>query len=236
MTSQATLRVPVRLLLALALPLVVCGVAHAETAARRVIRVALAPVEHDKMSGLAWRAMTRECSRIWADEGVALTWSGDSAGAHVVLPLVFHDRDVRKHDPKNEDALGVTVFSGRSQLILVSIARARRVLERRKGLADSTDGLTLDMAMGMLLGRVIAHEIGHALLLTTRHSPDGLMRARFGAGELRPALDGQFALSRSERDHLAVRFSNTPAPGTLVLAEFTWSDAPPLPARPRAPR
>lgn len=229
-------RVPARLLLAVALPLAVCEVAHAETATRPVIRVALAPVERDTMSGVAWRAMTSECNRIWAVEGVALTWSGDGAAAHVVLPLVFNDRDVRKHDPKSEDALGVTVFSGRSQLILVSIARARRIIERRKGLADSSDGMTLDIATGILLARVIAHEIGHALLLTTRHSLDGLMRAQFGAGELRPALGGQFALSRSERDRLAVRFSNTPAPDALVLAEFTWSDAPPAPSRLLAPR
>jgi hypothetical protein len=228
-------RVPARLLLAVALPLAACGAAHAETIARPVIRVALAPAEHDGMSGVAWRAMTSECTRIWASEGVDITWSGNGA-ADVVLPLVFDDRRVRRHDPKNEDALGVTVFSGRSQLILVSIARARSVIEGRKGLADSNDGLTLDVATGILLGRVIAHEIGHALLLTTRHSTNGLMRAHFGAGELRPALDGQFGLSRLERERLTVRFSNAPASEPLVLAEFTWSDAPPVPSRLHAPR
>jgi hypothetical protein len=230
-----TRRVPARLLLAAALPLAACAAAHAETAVRPVIRVALAPAQHDRMSGVAWGAMTSECTRIWAGEGVEVTWSGNGA-ADVVLPLVFDDRRVRRHDPKSEDALGVTVFSGRSQLILVSIARARSALQRRQGLADSSDGLTLDVATGILLGRVIAHEIGHALLLTTRHSINGLMRAQFGAGELRPALDGQFGLSRLERERLKVRFSNPPASEPLVLADFTWSDAPPVPSRLHAPR
>ena len=31
----------------------------------------------------------------------------------------------------------------------------------------------------VLLGRVIAHEVGHLLLGTTDHSPNGLMRARW---------------------------------------------------------
>jgi hypothetical protein len=116
---------------------------------------------------------------------------------------------------------------------------------------------TLDFALGVLLGRVIAHEIGHAILLTTRHSPDGLMRAQYGAADVQPAPGGQFALSRSERERLAVRFSNLPAPvqmaeatpavaaavprtvaasGGTALADVTWTDVPPAPVRLRAPR
>ena len=162
-------RVPARFLTAVVLLLAACPVARGETAAAPVITVALAPEVKDRISGVAWRAMTDECNRIWAREGIALTWSGAGAGAHVVLPLVFDDREVRKHDPKQEDALGVTVFVGRAQRILVSTARARRVISFRHGLADSDDAMTLDIAMGTLLGRVVAHEIGHAVLLTTRH-------------------------------------------------------------------
>jgi hypothetical protein len=194
--------------------------AGAQVAAQRPIRVALAPVEKDVMSGIAWRAMTQECTAIWAREGITLTWSKTDTGADVRLPLRFDDREVRKHDPKSEAALGVTLFAGRSQQILVSIARARRVIERRQGFADSGDATTLDIALGMMLGRVIAHEIGHALLLTTRHSNDGLMRAEYDAD------GGQFALARHERDRLAIRFSNMPSPPHVALAGFTWKDAP----------
>jgi len=230
-----TRRVPARLLTAVALLLAACPAARGETAAAPVITVALAPVVKDTISGVAWRAMTDECNRIWAREGIALTWSGAAGGAHVVLPLVFDDREVRKHDPKQEDALGVTVFAGRAQRILVSIARARRVISFRHGLADSNDAMTLDIAMGTLLGRVVAHEIGHAVLLTTRHTAHGLMHPRIDGGDLRP-LDDQFALSAVERQRLAVRFSNLPQPEQVVLAAFTWTEAPPVPSLPRAPR
>ena len=188
------------------------------------------------MSGVAWRAMWQECNAIWAREGITVTWSKTDTGGDVRLPLRFDDREVRKHDPKGDAALGVTVFVGRSQQILVSIARARHVIALRRGLADSGDATTLDIALGVLLGRVIAHEIGHALLLTTRHSNDGLMRAEYDADDVRPATGGRFALARHERDRLAVRFSNMPSPPQVALAHFTWRDAPPVPSLLRAPR
>ena len=243
MTTAVNTRALARRLLAAAMMLAAAQFARAETAARPV-HVALAPVVKGALSGVAWRALTHECDGIWAREGIALTWSGKDTRAHVVLPLLFDDREIGKHDPKGEDALGVTAFVGRSQQIVVSVARARRILEQRRGLADTSDGTTLDIALGVLLGRVVAHEIGHALLLTTRHSSDGLMRAQYGAGDVRPAVVGQFALSASERDRLAVRFSNMPAPVQLAdatpvvapLADVTWTVVPSAPALLRAPR
>jgi hypothetical protein len=180
--------------------------------------------------------MTQECNAIWAREGITLMWSKTETATDVRLPLRFDDREVRKHDPKSDAALGVTLFAGRSQAILVSIARAKRVIERRKGLADSGAATTLDNALGVLLGRVIAHEIGHALLLTTRHSSEGLMRAEYDAGDVRPATGGQFALARHERERLNVRFSNMPAREEVAVADVTWRDAPPVPSLLRAPR
>jgi len=227
--------VPARLLLAAVLPFAACQLLRAEAAARPVIRVAMAPVIVDTMSGIAWRAMTEECDGIWAREGIALTWSGASTGADVVLPLVFDHRELKKHDPKAGDAFGVTIFAGRSQRILISAARARDVVGQRRGMADSGDSTTLDLAMGTLLGRVVAHEIGHALLLTTTHTAGGLMNASVETADVRPLLDDRFALSAPDRTRLAVRFSNAPR-GTAALASFTWTDVPAAPSPRRAPR
>jgi hypothetical protein len=228
--------VPARLLLAAALQLAACPLARAESAAPADVRVTVAPVVKERMSGVAWRAMTAECNRIWAAEGIALEWSDRATGARLVLPLTFDDGEVRKLDSRRDNALGITLFAGRSRRIVVSVARAREVIALRRGIADSDDAMTLDIAMGVLLGRVVAHEIGHALLLTTSHSIHGLMRAQFDAHDLRPSLQGQFALSPSDRDRLAVRFSNEPIPAQLALADVTWMDVPTAPSLPRAPR
>lgn len=40
-----------------------------------------------------------------------------------------------------------------------------------------------------LLGRAIAHELGHLLLSTTAHSAEGLMRGEWTLNELRAGLD-----------------------------------------------
>ena len=51
---------------------------------------------------------------------------------------------------------------------------------------------------GTLLGRVVAHEIGHLLLGTTAHSPIGLMRARWLDDEIRRDRPLDWMLSRGD--------------------------------------
>jgi hypothetical protein len=217
------------LLIAVVLQLAGCPLASADMAPGPV-RVALDPVLVERMSGIAWGAMTEECSRIWAREGITLSWSGPSEGADLVIPVVFDDRGVRQHDTKHEDAFGVTLFAGRAQRILVSIPRARTVVARRRGLADSSDATTLDIAMGVVLGRVVAHEIGHALLLTLSHATHGLMNPRIETADLRPLPATELALLAPDRHRLTVRFSNRPAPAPVANAAFTWTDVPPVPS------
>ena len=230
--SLITMRGPAltgRLLLAAVLQLAACRGAAAEQADRPV-RLALDPRFVEHMSGVAWRSMTQESTEIWAREGIALSWSGPSAGADLVLSVVFDDRAVRKHDARHEDAFGVTLFAGRDQHIVVSIPRAREVVARRSGLADSSDAMTLDIAMGVVLGRVVAHEIGHALLLTLSHATHGLMNSRIETADLRPLPAAELALLAPDRHRLTVRFSNRPAPVQVANASFTWRDVPPAPS------
>jgi hypothetical protein len=81
-----------------------------------------------------------------------------------------------------------------------------------------------------LLGRVIAHEIAHLLLGTTRHTRSGLMRARWTLDEARDRKTS-WLLSRQEaaemRRDLAARSSDVPR--ELVLSAILE------PARPEAP-
>ena len=52
----------------------------------------------------------------------------------------------------------------------------------------------------VLLGRAIAHEIGHLLLDTSRHAERGLMRARWSMRELRRKADADWKFLESESE------------------------------------
>lgn len=62
---------------------------------------------------------------------------------------------------------------------------------------------------GRVLGRALAHEIGHFLLRTTRHSPAGLMRAQQPARELVDPDRRGFVLSADEVNRLASKTLQT---------------------------
>jgi len=217
----------------------------------------------DTISGLGWNEMTAELRRIWALEGVDVRWAGsdeEARSADVTLPIVFNDREVRKHDPSQHDAFGVTAFAGREQRIFVSIPRARELASMRNRRMESGDAVKLDITSGRVLGRVVAHEVGHALLLTTMHSPRGLMSAHIEPREVSLVGESPLALSLAERDRLAIRFATADAPERLAGAsvavaaaagaarrpaaapreaaavEITWMDVPPVPSRLRAQR
>jgi hypothetical protein len=54
--------------------------------------------------------------------------------------------------------------------------------------------------LDVLLGCVIAHEIGHMLLSTTAHSSDGVMVAHFGKNEVLRAAQRRLLFTRFDRE------------------------------------
>jgi hypothetical protein len=62
---------------------------------------------------------------------------------------------------------------------------------------------THDRRIGVVLGRAVAHEIGHFLLQTNTHASDGLMRARILASEFADLSRQSFRLDRAAEAHLA---------------------------------
>ena len=59
--------------------------------------------------------------------------------------------------------------------------------------------------MATLLGRAVAHEIGHLLLATTAHGARGLMRAAWSAEELRRGRYGDWVFTREETAAIRAR-------------------------------
>jgi hypothetical protein len=95
--------------------------------------------------------------------------------------------------------------------------------------ADRVDSLAAEAGMdeGVLLGRVIAHEIGHLLLGAPEHARRGLMRAVWRVDELRRGRSIDWVFSGQEgalmRRHLIARAALAAA-ADAVVADVSVSD------------
>lgn len=80
-----------------------------------------------------------------------------------------------------------------------------------------------DIEVGRLLGRAMAHEVGHLLLGTIRHANRGLMRGTWTTGELRLDRPWDWILLREDivgmRGGLAARARRLEKPDTVLAQQ-----------------
>ncbi len=69
---------------------------------------------------------------------------------------------------------------------------------------------------GTLLGRALAHEVGHLLLGTTAHTPRGLMRAQWTLDELRRRIENDWLFSGTEAAEIRVKLLERTHTGPIV--------------------
>jgi hypothetical protein len=137
-------------------------------------------------------------SRIFTNAGIDVKWEGSEALDVTVVLAGLHDEHVL--DPNNDGRTGTAVGSNgagsRRAYILTE-----RVKEQSWSLVKemiSTRALyELPMLMNrktmeaLLLGHVIAHEVGHLLLPSGAHTAGGIMTPYLRREDLRLAVDGQ---------------------------------------------
>ena len=87
--------------------------------------------------------------------------------------------------------------------------------ERVRSLAAASD-----VDAGTLMGRAIAHEVGHLILGTSGHSPNGLMRAMWSASMLRHERAWAWTFSKDEAAHLRTKLSERLAPSAAPVANL----------------
>jgi hypothetical protein len=145
--------------------------------------------------------LEKEATAIWKEHDVELQFAeGDTAAIHL-------DVFVARNDPapavKRPPILGQTMMAGVTRgSIHISLDRVESTLERRHAIL-----LWLyDWDLARALGRVLAHEIGHALLGGPPfHDTTGLMRANFTADDLSNPDPHVFRLSSASAARLRVR-------------------------------
>ena len=148
----------------------------------------------------ATASVTDEVERIWQGSAVSFHWirEDDARGEHadrVVLVDITETPAGGWRVPRT--ALGgVPMVAGRfRQVIYVSPSRVRQLV-RSTG-AHPLDA-HFDAVYARMLGRVIAHELGHLLLASTGHHPTGLMRASFDKQDVAARTGPRFDLPRDD--------------------------------------
>jgi hypothetical protein len=149
-----------------------------------------------------------EAAAIWRPAGVSLSSqrapSDPPASLHVVV-------STRRGAPSGSRApLGWIEFDGTTPQPRVYLSYANGADLLNASLA--TVGLPRDMPtaardtfLGRVLGRALAHELGHYLLASKAHTTRGLMRANFRATELLSTGRGAFAITPEQRALAASR-------------------------------
>jgi hypothetical protein len=175
----------------------------------------------DDLPGPVFTTLRDEATRIWLTHGVALLWTQPApVSCDTFVPMVFDDARVRAlAGPKRDAAMALTEFSARGRIVYVSAPSAFRLLSAPGShLALMAEGEWSHRG-GILLGRVVAHELGHVLLETTAHSKRGLMRPVFSVNDALSADRQATTLTSLETTRLAARFSLVPidAPDTPDL-------------------
>jgi hypothetical protein len=150
----------------------------------------------------------READLIWARYGVNVRTPGTSvveSHSAVRLPVRFIDR---KAHVWTAEPLGSIRFVGETpepalEIYPNAIAALVSTVEFMGRGPDAWVFAFRELILGRVLGRALAHEIGHFLLRTTHHSKSGLMRALQPAQDLVDTGRRGFVLSVAEETRLA---------------------------------
>ena len=167
-----------------------------------------------------------ETAEIWRPNGVTFDWLFPSpAGAYGETPdpgryrastltvTIGNERGSARRI--SELPLGWIRFDGASEpepLIHLSYANASALLEESTGIVGNLHGmpqLEREMYMSRVMGRALAHELGHYLLASKSHTVRGLMQTSRSASELFGRDRVHFELDSSQRRAALSRLSDT---------------------------
>jgi hypothetical protein len=171
---------------------------------------------------LSRQALVAEASSIWRDGNIQLRWltGNPPPQTGTTLRVLVTPRAVVSSVEGHTWTVGELLRFGETSAIAVaSITGAQRILDesQRVGLLDLP--ATYEHRLGVVLGRAVAHEIGHYVLQTNTHASHGLMRATIDAREFADLRTGTFRLDGEARAHLADRAAR----GDRAAAEFSYS-------------
>ena len=175
---------------------------------------------------LSRRVLISEAERIWRREGVSLQWpsaAGVDASAPLHVLVIARPEALKKGDALRWPVAELVPQTNRRALAIASIAGAERVLweatGHRTALLERPE--VTEYRLGVVLGRAVAHEIGHYLLATRTHADSGLMRASIDSREFSDPGANTFGLDEAAGDWLRTSLRDS-SDGSLPATSFTY--------------
>ena len=161
------------------------------------------------LSSSARAAMIDEATAIWRHQGVEFEWLPATVVRSVAsnrLRVLVVPKRSSTGSPTGRIAVGELVRPVDGHPVaFISIESAQHLISSVRGRAGYELIAVDQRRLGMVLGRALAHEIGHYLLNTHTHARSGLMRPNFDALEFTDLRDGTFALDHAASAWLRTR-------------------------------
>jgi len=163
-------------------------------------------------SRFAVEAARAEAAAIFRSAGVSFVWRD---GHDVAASLVVVIGNALGPTRESGTPLGWLVFEGSAptNTIYLSYANAERYLLDAREVVGALNNKTRaerDTLLGRVMGRALAHELGHYLLGTKEHTARGLLKRAPTAAEFFSPDRGAFTIDAAERSQIAARLSGSP--------------------------
>ena len=132
---------------------------------------------------------------VYERAGVEVVWEGGTEAAADVQLTIILTRRLPVTSIKNGDVLAIAIAppGGRGRLAYVVWPRVEAFAHAKR------------VPVARVLGRVIAHELGHLLLGHNAHSEEGIMRAQWNSADF-AGIDNQAVFSPEQsariREHI----------------------------------
>jgi hypothetical protein len=161
------------------------------------------------LSTMARASMIDEATTIWRRQGVDIKWLPATADRPVAsnrLRVLIVQKRLSLNRVAEPVPIGELVqpVTGHP-FALISIEGAQQLMSSVRGRAGYALISRDERRLGMVLGRALAHEIGHYLLGTHTHARNGLMRPNFNALEFADLRSGTFELDHDAATWLRSR-------------------------------
>ena len=161
------------------------------------LRVCLTFSQALEMDAPLKTSVLAEVNRVWQPMGITVNGTEEGVGPCDRWILVKSAMEAAPEDAARETAIAWVPFVEKRarRVVFVRMSHARALIEAfgpRNGLRPPAETHAL---LTRLVGRSLAHEIGHVLLNDRSHEKTGLMRARYGADDALRDLPSTYTLS-----------------------------------------